>query len=173
MAAQKIIGFAGFSGSGKTTLLEKVIPLLIERGLRIAVIKHAHHKFDIDKPGKDSFRHREAGAGEVLVVSGFRWALMHELVDEAEPSLEALCSRLAPCDLILVEGYKYAGIPKLEVYRSVTGHPHLYQDDKHIVALVSDAVSNISLPQLDINSPQRVADFILKYLSLDQADDEN
>jgi molybdopterin-guanine dinucleotide biosynthesis protein B len=167
METQKVIGFAGFSGSGKTTLLEKVIPMLTARGLRIAVIKHAHHKFDIDKPGKDSFRHREAGAAEVLVVSGYRWALMHELVGEAEPSLQDLCSRLSPCDLVLVEGYKYSEIPKFEVHRSVTGHPHLYPDDKNIIALVTDARSDIPLPQLDVNQPQQVADFILKYFSLD------
>jgi molybdopterin-guanine dinucleotide biosynthesis protein B len=167
MDAQKVIGFAGFSGSGKTTLLEQVIPLLTAHGLRIAVIKHAHHKFDIDKPGKDSFRHREAGAGEVLVVSGFRWALMHELVNEAEPTLEELCSRLSPCDLVLVEGYKYSGIPKFEVHRSVTGHPYLYPEDKNIVALVTDTRSDITLQQLDVNEPQQVADFILKYFSLD------
>ena len=173
MKAQKIIGFAGFSGSGKTTLLEKVIPLLTVRGLRIAVIKHAHHKFDIDKPGKDSFRHREAGAGEVMVVSGYRWALMHELVDEAEPGLEELCTRLSPCDLVIVEGYKYSGIPKLEVHRVVTGHPHLYQDDANIIALVSDTRCDIPLPQLDINEPQQVAEFILKYFSLDLENHEN
>lgn len=173
MGAQKIIGFAGFSGSGKTTLLEQVILLLTARGLRIAVIKHAHHKFDIDKPGKDSFRHREAGASEVLVVSGFRWALMHELVNEAEPSLEELCSRLAPCDLVIVEGYKYSVIPKIEVHRSETGHPHLYQDDAHIVALATDTLSEIGLPQFDINEPQQVAEFILKYFSFEQADRSN
>lgn len=167
MEAQKIIGFAGFSGSGKTTLLEKVIPLLKARGLRIAVIKHAHHKFDIDKPGKDSFRHREAGAGEVLVVSGFRWALMHELLDEAEPALEDLCARLSPSDLVIVEGYKFSDIPKIEVHRSGTGHPYLYQDDARIIAMATDTENNINLPQLDINLPQQVADFILKYFSLD------
>jgi molybdopterin-guanine dinucleotide biosynthesis adapter protein len=166
MDAQKVIGFAGFSGSGKTTLLEKVIPLLRAHGLRIAVIKHAHHKFDIDKPGKDSFRHREAGAGEVLVVSGFRWALMHELVDEAEPSLEELCSRLSPCDLVIVEGFKYSNIPKFEVHRKVTGHPHLYPEDKNIIALVTDTRSDIPLMQLDVNQPQQVADHILNYFSL-------
>lgn len=166
MDALKIIGFAGFSGSGKTTLLEKVIPLLKARGLRIAVIKHAHHKFDIDKPGKDSFRHREAGAGEVLVVSGFRWALMHELVNEDEPSLEELCNRLSPCDLVLVEGYKYSEIPKFEVHRSETGHPYLYPDDNNIIALVTDTRSEISLPQLDVNKPEQVAEYILNYFSL-------
>lgn len=167
MGTQKIIGFAGFSGSGKTTLLEKLIPLLTARGLRISVIKHAHHKFDIDKPGKDSFRHRGAGAGEVLVVSGFRWALMHELLNEPEPTLEDLCSRLSPCDLVIVEGYKYSGIPKIEVHRSVTGHPHLYQDDEHIIAMATDSQYDISLVQLDINMPQQVADFIIKHFSLD------
>src|SRR5512135_3505298 len=118
----RILGIAGYSGSGKTTLLEKVVPLLKQQGLRISVIKHAHHNFDIDRPGKDSFRHREAGASEVLIVSGHRWALMHELRDEAEPSLEELCTRLSPCDLVLVEGYKFSTIPKLEVHRAVTGH---------------------------------------------------
>lgn len=168
MDVQRIIGFAGFSGSGKTTLLEKVIPLLKASGLRIAVIKHAHHKFDIDKPGKDSFRHREAGAGEVMVVSGFRWALMHELQDETEPSLEDLCQRLSPCDLVLVEGYKYSGIPKIEVHRSETAHPHLYLDDANFIALASDQRGDIGLPQLDINNPRQVADFILNYFSLDK-----
>lgn len=167
MEKQRVIGFAGFSGSGKTTLLEKVIPLLTARGLRIAVIKHAHHKFDIDKPGKDSFRHREAGAGEVLVVSGYRWALMHELLNEPEPSLQDLCSRLSPCDLVLVEGYKFSDIPKFEVHRSETGHPHLYPEDKNIIALVTDTKSDISLPQLDVNEPLQVANFILKYFSLE------
>ena len=160
---QTIIGFAGFSGSGKTTLLEKIIPLLTAHGLRVSVIKHAHHKFDIDKPGKDSFRHREAGAGEVLVVSGYRWALMPELVNEAEPRLEELCSRLSACDLVLVEGYKFSDIPKFEVHRSVTGHPHLYPEDKNIIALVSDQRSDMALPQLDVNEPQQVAEFILKH----------
>lgn len=167
MAAQRIIGFAGFSGSGKTTLLEKIIPLLTAHGLRIAVIKHAHHQFDIDKPGKDSFRHREAGATEVMVVSGFRWALMHELVNESEPSLEDLCARLSPCDLVIVEGYKYSVIPKFEVHRSVTGHPHLYRDDNNIIALVSDERCDTALPQFDINAPQQVAEFMLNYFSLD------
>jgi len=167
MQNQNIIGFAGFSGSGKTTLLEKVIPLLTAHGLRISVIKHAHHKFDIDKPGKDSYRHREAGAVEVMVVSGYRWALMHEIVNDKEPSLDELCSRLSPCDLILIEGYKFAGIPKLEVYRAETGHPHLYPKDEHIVALVTDSQESTSLPQLDINQPQMVAEYILKFFSLD------
>jgi molybdopterin-guanine dinucleotide biosynthesis protein B len=161
-----ILGFAGFSGSGKTTLLEKVIPLLQQHGLHISVIKHAHHNFDIDRPGKDSFRHREAGAHEVLIVSGHRWALMHELRDEPEPSLEALCTRLSPCDLVLVEGYKFASIPKLEVHRGATDHPPLYLDDPQIIAVVTDSREILPVPTLDIDEPQQVVDHILNYFSL-------
>lgn len=161
-----ILGFAGYSGSGKTTLLEKVIPLLRQRGLSVSVIKHAHHNFDIDRPGKDSFRHREAGAQEVLIVSGHRWALMHELRDEPEPSLEALCARLSPCDLVLVEGYKFSAIPKLEVHRPATGHPPLYPDDPQIIAVVTDSKEAFPVPKLDIDAPQQVAEHILNFFSL-------
>ncbi len=160
-----ILGFAGFSGSGKTTLLEKVIPLLKQRGLSISVIKHAHHNFDIDRPGKDSFRHREAGAHEVLIVSGHRWALMHELRDEPEPTLEELSARLSPCDLVLVEGYKFSSIPKLEVHRTATGHAPLYPNDPQIIAVVTDSKENRPIPTLDIDAPQQVADHILNYFS--------
>jgi molybdopterin-guanine dinucleotide biosynthesis adapter protein len=166
MASRKIIGFAGFSGSGKTTLLEKVIPLLKASGLSVAVIKHAHHNFDIDKPGKDSFRHREAGAREVMVVSGYRWALMHELSEEQEPSLEELCARLSPCDLVLVEGYKFSNIPKIEVRRMETGNPVLHLEDSNFIAIACDGTGTGKLPKLDINNPQEVADFILNYFSL-------
>ncbi|MES1982046.1 MAG: molybdopterin-guanine dinucleotide biosynthesis protein B [Pseudomonadota bacterium] len=158
-----MLGFAGYSGSGKTTLLEKLIPLLVAHGLRISVIKHAHHHFEVDKPGKDSYRHRKAGASEVLVASSQRWALMHELGDAAEPGLDKLYATLAPCDLVLVEGFKYAAIPKLEIHRGVTGHPHLYPQDSHIIALVSDNDAPTPLPVLDIDAPQEVAGFILKY----------
>ncbi len=161
-----ILGFAGYSGSGKTTLLEKVIPLLRQRGLSVSVIKHAHHNFDIDRPGKDSFRHREAGAQEVLIVSGHRWALMHELRDEPEPSLEDLCTRLSPCDLVLVEGYKFSAIPKLEVHRTATGHPPLYPGDPQIIAVVTDSKEAFSVPTLDIDAPQQVAEHILNFFSL-------
>ncbi len=163
-----ILGFAGYSGSGKTTLLEKVIPLLKQRGLSVSIIKHAHHNFDIDRPGKDSFRHREAGAQEVLIVSGHRWALMHELRDEPEPSLEALCARLSPCDLVLVEGYKFSAIPKMEVHRTETGHPPLYPGDPQIIAVVTDSKQTLPRPTLDIDAPQQVADYILNYFSLGQ-----
>ena len=163
-----ILGFAGYSGSGKTTLLEKLIPLLKQHGLRISVIKHAHHNFDIDRPGKDSFRHREAGAHEVLIVSGHRWALMHELRDEPEPGLEQLCARISPCDLLLVEGYKFSAIPKLEVHRMETGHPLLYPGDPQIIAVVTDNKDPLPIATLDIDAPQQVADYILTYFALDQ-----
>jgi molybdopterin-guanine dinucleotide biosynthesis protein B len=161
----KILGFAGYSGSGKTTLLEKIIPLLKRRGLTVSVIKHAHHDFDIDRPGKDSFRQREAGAHEVLIASSQRWALMHELRQEAEPTLDELCARLSDCDLVLVEGYKLSAIPKLEVYRQATGHPSLYPDDPHIIAVVTDNSVKLPLPTLDINAPAQVADYILAHFS--------
>jgi molybdopterin-guanine dinucleotide biosynthesis protein B len=164
----KLLGFAGYSGSGKTTLLEKVIPLLKQHGLSISVIKHAHHDFDIDRPGKDSFRHREAGAQEVLIASGYRWALMHELRGETEPTLEELCARLTPCDLVLVEGFKFSAIPKLEVHRLATGHPLLYPDDPQIVAVVTDRKEALPLTTLDIDSPQQVADHILEYFSFNR-----
>ncbi len=162
----KVLGIAGYSGSGKTTLLEKVIPLLRAHGLRISVIKHAHHNFDIDRPGKDSFRHREAGAQEVLIVSGHRWALMHELREEAEPSLDELIGRLSPCDLLLVEGYKFSDIPKLEIHRPATGHPLLHPNDANIIAVVTDSTASFPVPRLDIDAPQQVADHILEYFSL-------
>ena len=111
----KVFGFAGWSGSGKTTLIEQVIPAITARGLRVSVIKHAHHGFDIDKPGKDSWRHREAGASEILLVSDQRWVLMHELRGAPEPDLDAQLAHLSPCDLVLVEGFKAVQIPKLEV----------------------------------------------------------
>lgn len=161
----KILGFAGYSGSGKTTLLEKIIPLLKQQGLRISVIKHAHHDFDIDQPGKDTFRHRQAGAHEVMIASGHRWALMHELTQEREPRLEELCARLSPCDLVLVEGYKSEPIAKLEVHRTATGHPLLYPKDTHIIAVVTDSKAILPLPTLDIDEAQQVADYILEYFS--------
>ena len=134
----KVFGIAGWSGSGKTTLLEKLIPALIARGLKVSVIKHAHHGFDIDKPGKDSYRHREAGAAEVMLASGSRWALMHECRDEGEPQLSALIVRLAPCDLVLVEGFKQEPVPKLEVHRPANGKPPLFAERNDIVAVACD-----------------------------------
>lgn len=134
----KVFGFAGWSGSGKTTLVERLIPRLVARGLRIALVKHAHHDFDIDQPGKDSHRHRMAGATEVLVTSAVRWALMHELRGAPEMTLADAIERLSPCDLVLVEGFKSAPLPKLEVHRPSLRRPLLYPDDPHILALATD-----------------------------------
>ena len=134
----RAFGFAGWSGSGKTTLIERLIPRLVARGLTVSLVKHAHHEFDIDQPGKDSFRHRMAGCTEVLVSSSRRWALMHELRGADELTLGAALARLSPCDLVLVEGYKRSRLPKLEVYRSEVAKPWLHPDDPNIVAIASD-----------------------------------
>jgi molybdopterin-guanine dinucleotide biosynthesis protein B len=135
----RIFGLAGWSGAGKTTLLKRLIPCLTAQGLRVSTIKHAHHDFDIDQPGKDSYEHRQAGATEVLVASARRWALMHELRTEEEPSLGLLLSRLAPVDLVLVEGFKRDAHPKLEVFRRDAGKLPLHPDDRTILALATDA----------------------------------
>ncbi len=159
----RIFGLAGWSGSGKTTLLTALIPELVARGLSVSTIKHAHHEFDIDKPGKDSWLHREAGAREVLVSSSRRWALMHELRDAPEPSLDALTARMSPVDLLLVEGFKFHPHPKIEVYRAEVGKPFLYPDDPHIVAVASDAVIPVPVPLLPLDEPTVIADFILAH----------
>lgn len=164
MPPTRVFGFAGWSGSGKTTLIEQLIPRFVLRGLKVSLIKHAHHLFDIDRPGKDSWRHREAGASEVLITSDQRWVLMHELRDEAEPDLERQLERFSPCDLILVEGYKHADIPKLEVHRPSTGKPLLHPDDPNIVAIAADAPLASGVPLLDLNDPDAVAAFIIEYL---------
>jgi molybdopterin-guanine dinucleotide biosynthesis protein B len=160
----KVFGFAGYSGSGKTTLIERLIPRLVARGLRVSLIKHAHHSFDIDQPGKDSWRHREAGASEVLITSDQRWVLMHELRGEAEPDLGRQLGRFSPCDLVLVEGYKRAPIPKIEVYRASVGKPLLYPDDPNIIAIASDSPLAAPLPVLDLGDPAAITDFIIETL---------
>ena len=162
----KTFGFAGWSGSGKTTLIEKLIPLFVKRGLRVSLIKHAHHTFDVDVPGKDSYRHRHAGAAEILVTSSRRWVLMHELRGEAEPTFDEQVKHLSPCDLLLVEGFKHAPIPKLEVWRAEPGEPLLHPNDPHIVAVASDAKVDTRLPLLNLNDHGRVAEFILAHLKL-------
>lgn len=139
----RIIGLAGWSGAGKTTLLAQIIPRLVARGLTVSTIKHAHHKFDVDQPGKDSYVHRSAGATEVLVASDQRFALMHELRGTPEPVLPQLVARLSPVDLVIVEGYKRDPHPKIEVYRAIIGKPPLQPQDPHIGAIVSD----VPLPQ--------------------------
>lgn len=157
----KVVGFAGYSGSGKTTLLEQVIPLLIAAGQRVSVIKHAHHKVDVDQPGKDSWRHRQAGATEVLLTTDQRWVLMHELRGQPEPDIHQHLARMAPCDLVLVEGFKAADIPKIEVHRPATGKPLLHPDDPRIVAVACDTSLDVPLPVIDLNDPAAVARFIL------------
>jgi molybdopterin-guanine dinucleotide biosynthesis adapter protein len=161
-----VFGFAGYSGVGKTTLIEQLLPRFVLHGLKVALIKHAHHNFDIDKPGKDSFRHREAGATEVLVTSDKRWVLMHELRDEPEPNLEEQLKLFSPHDLILVEGYKKAAIPKLELHRPSIGRPILHTEDPHIVAIATDAPLTTHLPQLDINNPEQIAQFVIAHMGL-------
>ncbi|HEX6319024.1 MAG TPA: molybdopterin-guanine dinucleotide biosynthesis protein B [Burkholderiales bacterium] len=162
----RIFGFAGWSGSGKTTLIEKLIPRFAGAGLRVSLIKHAHHTFDVDQPGKDSYRHRHAGAAEVLVTSSRRWVLMHELRGAHEPSFEEQIARLSPCDLVLVEGFKHAPIPKLEVWRAEPGEALLHPNDPHIVAVASDAKVETRLPLLDLNDDAAIARFVLGYLKL-------
>jgi len=162
----KIFGFAGWSGSGKTTLIEKLIPRLVARGLRVSLIKHAHHTFDVDQPGKDSYRHRHAGASEILVTSSRRWVLMHELRGSPEPSFEDQIRRLSPCDLLLVEGFKFAPIPKLEVWRAETGEPLLHPKDPHIVAVASDVKVETRLPLLNLNDHAAIEGFIVEQLGL-------
>ena len=165
-AQRKVFGFAGYSGAGKTTLIEQLIPRLVRAGLVVSLIKHAHHVFDIDKPGKDSYRHREAGCSEVLVTSDRRWVLMHELRSAPEPSLEEQLARFSPCDLVLVEGFKRAAIPKLEVYRPAHGRPLLHPGDANIVAVASDAPLATALPEFDLNDAGAIAEFIMDHLAL-------
>ena len=163
----KVFGFAGYSGAGKTTLIEQLIPRFVLRGLEVSLIKHAHHLFDIDRPGKDSYRHREAGAREVLITSDQRWVLMHELRGEPEPTLHRQLERFSPCDLILVEGYKHASIPKIEIHRPSAGKPLLHPHDANIVAVASDEPVDTALPALDLNDPDAIAQFILDHLNID------
>jgi molybdopterin-guanine dinucleotide biosynthesis adapter protein len=134
----RIIGFAGWSGSGKTTLIAKVIPRMVARGLSVSTVKHAHHGFDVDTPGKDSHTHRLAGATEVLVASGRRWALMHELRDEDEPTIYALLEKMSPVDLVLIEGFKSARHTRIEVYRGAVGKPPFHPENPHVAGIVSD-----------------------------------
>ncbi len=158
-----VFGIAGWSGSGKTTLIEKLIPRLTGRNLRVAVIKHAHHGFDLDRPGKDSYRHREAGATQVLMLSNQRWVLMNELRDSLEPSLEQQLAMLADNDVVLIEGFKAAAVPKIEVYREANDKPALWPDNPHVVALATDDETDCPLPRLPLNDAEAVANFILNY----------
>jgi molybdopterin-guanine dinucleotide biosynthesis protein MobB len=169
-----ILGFAAYSGTGKTTLLAKVIPLLVEAGVRVALVKHAHHRFDVDQPGKDSYRLRKAGAEQVLVASKKRWALMVETPQsEQDPDLFELIRHLDndKLDLILVEGFKHAPIPKIELIRKDLNHPRLYQNDPQVIAIATDQKLNAhGLTQLDINDAQTISEFITNYLWKKQHD---
>lgn len=164
-----LIGFVSFSGTGKTTLLEQLIPLLRERGIRIALLKHAHHEFDIDTPGKDSYRLRKAGASQTMIASAKRWALITEnQTEQNDPQLEELLKQLDPqqFDLLLVEGFKYEPYPKIELHREALGKPLLYPDDPHIIAIACDTLQpQADIPVLNINQPEAIRDYIINWLN--------
>ncbi len=162
----RVIGFAGWSGSGKTTLLQRLIPALASKGLRVSTCKHAHHALEIDRPGKDSWVHRQAGAAEVMVGSASRWALMHELRDEAEPELPALLQRMSRVDLVLVEGFKRGPQRKIEVHRAAVGKPLLYPGDATVVAIAASPAIDAPLPSVALDDIDAVA-----RLALDHAED--
>jgi molybdopterin-guanine dinucleotide biosynthesis protein B len=161
-AGARVLGIAGWSGSGKTTLITKLIPLLAQRGIRVATLKHAHHAFDVDQPGKDSYEHRRAGACEVIVSSARRWVQMHEVGNGAEATLPELLRRLSPCDLVLVEGFKTERHPKMEVFRTAVGKTALHPEDRRIVAIASDRqFPDAGVPVVDINDIAAVGDMVL------------
>ncbi|MGH6931760.1 MAG: molybdopterin-guanine dinucleotide biosynthesis protein B [Dongiaceae bacterium] len=163
----KIFGLAGWSASGKTTLVTRLLPVLVGRGLAVSTMKHAHHGFDVDQPGKDSYAHRCAGAAEVLVASANRWALMHEHRGASEPTAAELARHMSPVDLLLIEGFKREAHPKLEIHRATNGKPLLYPDDRHIVAVACDvALPDCPLPVLSIDDIAAIADFIIAHCGL-------
>jgi molybdopterin-guanine dinucleotide biosynthesis protein B len=160
----QVLGLLGWSGSGKTTLLTRLLPLFIARGLSVSTVKHAHSGFDLDQPGKDSFRHRAAGAREVMIASGTRWALLHELAG-AEPELAALLQRLSPVDLVLVEGFKSAPHPKIEVYRAALGQAPFWPGRADVVAVASDvALPDCDRPVLRLGHPSEIVDWCVGFL---------
>ena len=163
----KIFGVTGWKNSGKTGLMERLITEFTTRGLTVSSIKHAHHSFDIDHPGRDSYRHRDAGARQVLLASRNRWALMHELRDEDEPSLGDLLKQLSPVDLVLIEGYKRDRHPKIEAHRKETGQPLIAPEDETIVAVASDTSVSVDRPVLDLNDTAAIANLIAQHLELD------
>jgi molybdopterin-guanine dinucleotide biosynthesis protein B len=161
MRQTRVLGIAGWSGSGKTTLLTRLIPVLLARGLKVATLKHAHHAFDVDQPGKDSYEHRKAGASEVIVSSARRWVQMHEVGEGREATLGELLQRLSPCDLVLIEGFKTERHPKLEVFRRDAQKSPLHPEDKRIVAIASDqGFPNAGVPVVDLNNMEAVADLV-------------
>ncbi|MEJ2375381.1 MAG: molybdopterin-guanine dinucleotide biosynthesis protein B [Pseudolabrys sp.] len=170
MSSMRIIGLAGWSGSGKTTLIKKVIPRLIARGVGVSTLKHAHHGFDLDQPGKDSFFHRAAGATEVIISSAKRFAILHELRGEPEWDLLELVAKMSPVDLVLVEGYKRDAFPKLEIHRAAIGKPLIHPEDLHVVAVASDIeLPQVKLPVVGLDDIETIADLLLKYaVSVDE-----
>jgi len=163
----KIFGLAGWSGSGKTTLMVRLLPEIVGRGYSVSTIKHAHHSFEIDRPGKDSYEHRGAGATEVMISGGMRWALMHENRDAGEPAIEDLLRHMTPVDLVMVEGFKSYDHPKLEVHRPATGKPLICREDGRIVAVASDeSIPGLAVPVLDLNDIPTIATFILDHSGL-------
>ncbi|MES9966688.1 MAG: molybdopterin-guanine dinucleotide biosynthesis protein MobB [Sedimenticola sp.] len=163
-----VLGFAAYSGTGKTTLLKQLLPLLRGRGLRVGMIKHAHHDFDIDTPGKDSYELRKAGASEMLIASGKRWALMVDTDGEGDPVLQEMLDRLdqSKLDLVLVEGFKHEAFPKIELHRPALGKPPIFPGDPDVIAVASDGelVRTTELPRLDINDIASIADFVVDWL---------
>ena len=160
----KLFGLAGWSGSGKTTLLTALLPLLVRLGLRVSTVKHVHHSVDLDQPGKDTHRHRLAGATEVALISASRWTLMHELREEPEPSPADLLQHMTPVDLVLIEGFKHGAHDKLEVHRPALGKPLLCLDDPHIVAVASDEkLDDLPVPLLPLDNPKEIAAFIIRH----------
>ena len=163
----KIFGLAGWSGSGKTSLMVRLLPELVGRGLSVSTMKHAHHAFDVDTPGKDSYEHRQAGATEVLVTSANRWALMHELRGAPEAQMEDLVARMSPVDLLLIEGFKHHAHDKLEIFRREVGKPLLCVSDPRVVAVASDgAVPEARVPVIDLDDTRAIADFIAAHCGL-------
>lgn len=162
----RLYGVTGWKNAGKTGLMERLVADITARGLSVSTVKHAHHSFDVDHPGKDSHRHRVAGASEVLLASRKRFALMHELRDAEEPTLEALLARLAPVDLVLVEGYKRDRHPKVEAHRAETGHALIAPGDPTIRAVASDTALDLDRPVFDLNDTAKIADFILSEVGL-------
>ncbi len=166
----KIFGLVGWSGSGKTTLAVKLIPELVRRGLSVSTFKHAHHGFDVDRPGKDSYEHRAAGATEVMISSANRFALMHELRGAPEPTVEDLVARMSPVDLLLIEGYKNHAHDKLEIHRPSLGKPLLAASDPRVVAVASDAlIAELAVPRLDLGDVAGIADFVVAHCGLARA----
>jgi len=164
----KIFGIIGWQDSGKTTLVVKLIPEIMSRGCSVSSMKHTHHNFDIDKPGKDSFEHRKAGATEVMVGSAKRWALIHELTEQEEPTMDDLVALMTPVDLLLVEGFKRDQHAKIEVHRAATGKPLICKSDPTVIAVASDEpLPNLDIPVLDINNVAAVADFVLTHCELE------